>query len=160
MEPILSNGDMVDVVEYEGASPQRGDIIAFISPANINRIFFKRIIALPGDRLEIEADGDVLVNVQVIEEPYARGPTMCSEQLKRGDTYAAARVPAGAMSAAEPEMEPSPRPSPPLRSGDSACHQTVPEGAFFVMGDNRQNSSDSRQGWVVPTENIIGRVAI
>jgi signal peptidase I len=53
----------------------------------------------------------------------------------------------------------------PYIDGRTTCQSscgpwTVPEGAYFVMGDNRQNSSDSRQGWFVPEENIIGKALI
>ena len=53
----------------------------------------------------------------------------------------------------------------PYIEGQTACHGAcgpwqVPERSYFVMGDNRQNSSDSRQGWFVPEENIIGKALI
>ena len=53
----------------------------------------------------------------------------------------------------------------PYIEGQTACHGAcgpwqVPERSYFVMGDNRQNSSDSRQGWFVPEQNIIGKALI
>ena len=156
MEPTFASGTDLEVIDYGDASPQHGDVVVFISPTNISRMFIKRIIAIPGDRFEVSADGDVLVNGELIDEPYAIGPTVCSEHSTRAGTYAAARIPLGAMSDSEPEPQATPKGSPPLRG--TPCSQTVADDAYFVMGDNRRNSSDSRQGWLVPVENLIGWV--
>ena len=106
--------------DYGDAAPQRGDIIVFRSPTNVNRDFIKRIIGVPGDVVEIDqATETVKVNGEAIDEPYIAGRTVCR----------------------------------------STCGPwVVPKRAYFVLGDNRQNSTDSRRGWFVPEENILGRV--
>lgn len=156
MEPAFPHGTDLEVIDYGDASPQHGDVIVYFAPINLTRIFIKRIIAIPGDRFEVSADGDVLVNGELIDEPYAIGPTVCPEHSTRAGIYAAARIPLGGTSNNQPEPQATPKGSPPLRG--TACSQTIAEDAYFVMGDNRQNSSDSRFGWLVPMENIIGWV--
>ncbi len=122
--PFFDAGD--NPVHHLWDSPDRGDVIVFISPRDLargnNRDFIKRIIGVPGDVLEIDREtNEVMVNGEVIDEPYIAGVTRCT----------------------------------------STCGPwVVPERASFVMGDNRQNSSDSRQGWFVPEENIIGKALI
>jgi signal peptidase I len=118
--PFFDAGD--NPVHHLWASPARGDVIVFRSPTNIQRDFIKRIIGVPGDVVEINRENNVvMVNEQVIDEPYIRGETTC-----RG----------------------------------TCGPWVVPERSYFVMGDNRSNSSDSRQGWYVPEENIIGKALI
>lgn len=120
--PFFDAGD--DAVHHLWGSPARGDVIVFRSPTAVpqERDFIKRIIGVPGDKVEIDREmAAVVVNGQVIEEPYVRGTTTCSM---------------------------------------SCGPWVVPERAYFVMGDNRNNSSDSRQGWFVPEENIIGKTLI
>jgi len=118
--PFFDSGD--NPVHHLWDTPSRGDVIVFRSPTNVSRDFIKRIIGVPGDTVEIDRDAStVMLNGEIIEEPYIQGKTTCS----------------------------------------GTCGPwVVPEGAYFVMGDNRQNSSDSRQGWFVPEENIIGKTLI
>ena len=118
--PFFDSGD--NPVHHLWDSPDRGDVIVFRSPRNVDRDFIKRIIGVPGDTVTIDRDtGAVMVNGEILDEPYIRGKTTCL---------------------------------------GSCGPWVVPERAYFVMGDNRQNSSDSRQGWFAPEENIIGKALL
>ncbi|MBI2914053.1 MAG: signal peptidase I [Chloroflexi bacterium] len=131
--PFFDAGD--DPVHHLWAAPDRGDVIVFRAPTSPDRDFIKRIIGVPGDTIEIVPDKtQVLVNGNAIDEPYIQGTTTCSRGC-------------------------GPWPVPPANSPESmkACGSPA---CYFVMGDNRQNSSDSRQGWLVPEENIIGKALI
>jgi signal peptidase I len=130
--PFYDAGD--SPVHHLWGSPERGDVIVFRAPTSPNRDFIKRIIGVPGDTVHIEEDtGKVSVNGQVLVEDYINGTTRC------GTTCDISVPPAGSDEAR-------------LTCGSDQC--------YFVMGDNRQNSSDSRQGWMVPEENIVGRTLI
>lgn len=119
MEPSLHNGErlLVDKLTYRFRDPQRGEIIVFRYPADPGRKFIKRIIGLPGDRIEIH-DQTVFLNGEPLTEPYINGPTY------------------GEFSAV-----------------------VVPPNHYFVLGDNRNNSEDSRYPDVgaVPQRSIVGR---
>ncbi|MEX0683757.1 MAG: signal peptidase I [Dehalococcoidia bacterium] len=120
--------------DYLWDSPSRGDVIVFRAPTSVDRDFIKRIIGVPGDTVELNNEtGEVHVNGHLLSEPYIQGNTNCGAEC----TY---HIPAAGTDEA---FE---------RCGSSEC--------FFVMGDNRQNSSDSRQDWLVPKENIIGKALI
>jgi signal peptidase I len=118
--PFFDSGD--NPIHHLWDVPNRGDVIVFRAPTNTERDFIKRVIGVPGDVVEVDAEkSQVLINGEAIDEPYISGTTSCT----------------------------------------SSCGPwTVPAGAYFVMGDNRRNSSDSRQGWFVPEENIIGKALI
>ena len=133
MAPTLSHGMEVEVIPYEGRLPEQGDIIVFRAPTSPNRDFIKRIIGLPGDTIEITPEGDVILNDETLSEPYIMGTTNCSNECE-----GPIAIPAEGSLEARAEC------------GSTSC--------YFVMGDNRQNSSDSRQGWLVPLENIHGWV--
>jgi signal peptidase I len=131
MSPTFVDGQTVSVQPYaSGDAPASGDIVIFRAPTAPHREFIKRIIGLPGDTIEIR-DGSVLVNGEPLDEPYAAGSTNCSSPQCR---WVAADGITG--------------------PGEVYC----PRDCYFVLGDNRQNSSDSRQGWLVPRENITGFV--
>ena len=129
----LIGGDS-DGPEYLWGRPTRGDVIVFAAPTSTDRDFIKRIIGLPGDDIVIdEATGEVSINAVVLDEPYIRGRTSCG-------------------SACEIDIPAAGSQESFDTCGSSEC--------YFVMGDNRANSSDSRQGWLVPKENIIGKTLI
>jgi signal peptidase I len=120
MLPNVHPGEyiMVSKAAYFFGPPERGEIIVFDSPRNPNSDLIKRIIALPGETIEIK-DGTVFVNDTPLAEPYILEPPR----------YAYPR-------------------------------QKVTAGYYFVLGDNRNNSTDSHKGWTVPRENIIGKAWI
>ena len=117
MEPSLHSHQylIVSKVTYRFADPQRGDIVVFRFPHDPSRDFIKRIIALPGEAVEVRS-GRVLINGQALEEPYVHDPPLYSYPRR-----------------------------------------IVPPGEYFVLGDNRNNSSDSAAwGWL-PGEYVIGK---
>jgi signal peptidase I len=120
MLPGIEDGDyiLVSKATYFLNEPHRGDIIVFHSPNDPNTDLIKRIIALPGDSVEIK-DNKVFVNDTPLVEPYT--------------------------------LE-SPHYRMPL--------EEIPPDHYFVLGDNRNNSSDSHRGWTLPRENIIGKAWI
>ena len=122
MRPTLQSAErlVVNKFIYRFRPPERGEILVFRYPKDPSRDFIKRVIAIPGDTIEIK-DGRVFVNQQLMNEPYILSKT-------RGDY--------------------------PLT--------TVPEGHIFVMGDNRNNSEDSRFADVgfVPYELIKGKAVL
>ncbi len=135
MSPTIDNGQRIEIIPYGDAEPQPGDIVAFLysGPDEIivllPRVFVKRIVAQSGDSVEVRNEtGTVVVNGAELDEPYAQGETTC-------------RVPCSWI-------------LPPAGSGDSLGE--CPTICYFVLGDNRQNSSDSRQDWLVPAEDILG----
>jgi signal peptidase I len=123
----------------------RGDIIVFHYPVDPQQHFVKRVIGLPGDRLRM-VNKKVLINGKPLDEPYVRfiepRNNLFRDDFPRVDIAA------------------------PRLAGDWWLQMNrlvvdgqliIPEGHYFVMGDNRDNSDDSRYWGFVPQENIIGR---
>lgn len=117
MEPNFHDGQrlVVNKAVYFFGEPERGDVIIFKAPNGRNEDFIKRVIAIPGDIVEVKR-GAVYVNGVALDEPYIM--------------------------------------SPPSYRVDKT---EVAENSYFVLGDNRNHSNDSRRGWVVPRENIKGK---
>lgn len=149
MEPTLHDGDQLDVMRYT-RPVGRGDLVVFRAPTSPQREFLKRIIGVPGDRIRIDTpSGTLRVNGEEQAEPYTQGRTECNGTLCLVD------VPdVGGASVPSPEASPL---AVNQGAGQPECETTA---CYFVMGDNRQNSSDSRGGWMVPRENIIGKTLI
>jgi signal peptidase I len=131
--PFFDAGD--DPVHYLWGAPDRGDVIVFRAPLSPERDFIKRIIGVPGDSVEIhESSGEVRVNDQLLSEPYIQGVTGCSSPVCTWTV--------------------------PEAGTPESVNQCGSDHCYFVLGDNRQNSSDSRQGWLVPKENVVGKALI
>ena len=120
MEPNFHDGQylFVNRIVYMLHPPERGDVIVLIPPTSTSRDYIKRVIGLPGERVEI-LPGRVLIDGQELKEPYPLNP----------GTYSFGPV-------------------------------TVGSGEYFVLGDNRDNSSDSHSWGMLAAKQIIGRAWI
>ena len=159
MEDTLLVGDylLVDKLHFGGefGAPfvpyrpiKRGDIVVFHYPVNPPQHFVKRVIGVPGDRVR-------LINKQVYVNGVATRRTFCRAQDRRSQCFSR-RVPAVESVPTELRLPGGCRCKSLVEDGQLI----VPAGNYFVMGDNRDDSSDSRYWGFVPQENIIGRPLI
>jgi signal peptidase I len=112
---VHNNYVIVNRLAYKFGEIERGDVVVFKFPHNKEEDYIKRVIALPGEKIEI-SNGSVQINGQALEEPYLRAPILAD--------YSAV---------------------------------TVPQEMVYVMGDNRNDSSDSRRWGSLSIEDIIGK---
>lgn len=178
MEPNLYQGDYIIVSKFSygwsrhsipfspplfqgrilGKPAQRGDIVVFKLPRDGHTDYVKRIIGLPGDRIQMK-DGLLYINDQQVQRQFAgtrkedtgfgfvRDVANYRETLPGGRSFLTSDF------GTDGEL-------------DNTDVFVVPEGQYFVMGDNRDNSSDSRvppeAGGVgfVPAENLVGKAQI
>ncbi len=122
MQPTLHTSEyiLVDKAQYLFSRPERGDVIVFEYPLDTSEDYVKRVIGLPGDRVTVEADGQVLVDGIAIKEPYVND---------LDNPY-------------EPRT------------------WYLKASQYFVLGDNRGDSSDSRDWGPVPYKDIIGKAVL
>jgi len=124
---------------------RRGDVIVFHYPINPVQDFVKRVVAVPGDRLRL-INKRVYINGALVDEPYTQHITTLRNRYR--DDFPQTESPDYGVDARWwKEM--------PKLVED---HQLIiPEDHYFVMGDNRDDSQDSRYWGFVPRENIVGR---
>jgi signal peptidase I len=128
MYPSLHDGDLLIAsrLDYRVHPIQRGDIVILKDPLDPSRDFIKRVVGLPGDRVQIR-DHRVLVNGIALREPYVQTPW-----VETGDW-------------------PGPGPTD---------FNVVPTNSYFVLGDNRDHSSDSRVFKWVAQDKIDGKAVM
>jgi signal peptidase I len=130
--------------------PQRGDVVVFRLPSNPSINYIKRLIGLPGDRIQVTG-GQLFINEVAVDKEYL------DDFVDEDDSKIKRFV----------ETLPEGKKITILDQNDSPQDNTgiyvVPEGHYFMMGDNRDNSQDSRflsSVGYVPEENLVGRATI
>jgi signal peptidase I len=181
MKPTIFEGDFIVVNKLawdlkvpfrtehisQWGDPQRGDIIVFKNPEGGDRLV-KRVIGMPGDKLRIIGE-QIWINDQLLSYyplPKSRFPAL-NEQDKATHTVAAEQLPLPAVddAAADSNQAPSatavvhpvmfgPEKRLPPIQGD----YSVPQGQYFMLGDHRNDSRDSRYFGAVDRSAMLGRV--
>lgn len=180
MMPTLLVGDFILVEKFtyglkdpvarnkfvEIGSPERGDIVVFKFPSNPNIDYIKRVVGLPGDTV-------IYRNKQIFIKPACDKKEDCEPMRPvelsfemRGE-YVQNGVPLARYSEQlgdvkheilrNPGAFTNPQNYKPKQPGTQLDEWIVPEGQYFVMGDNRDNSLDSRFWGFVPDENLVGK---
>jgi len=150
MKPTLLVGDfiLVNKLVYGFSEPKRGDIVVFKYPIDPNIDFIKRIVALPGEEVEVR-NNQVFIN----------GKPLPLIEVGRGEDNGVRKViyeevlPEGIKHKVQfyEDFPFSKRDFGPV---------VVPPNHYFVMGDNRDNSEDSRYWGFLPRENIVGKAFV
>lgn len=136
-----------------GNKPERGDVIVFKLPTNTSIDYIKRVVALPGETVQV-IDGELYINRQKVEREFVRMKHIDEGHGKVTMTEYIETLPGGIMHPIYEEGDDRPL--------DNTEEFLVPEGHYFAMGDNRDNSQDSRVGNLVgfiPLENVVGRAS-
>ena len=136
-----------------GSSPERGDVAVFKFPPNPSLDYIKRVIGLPGDRIQMK-DGQLFINgVGVPREKVGQIDNPDITEVDHPVDVYRETLPDG-VSYDTLDLTPN-------SIGDNTREFVVPAGHYFMMGDNRDNSTDSRFSvGFVPEENLVGRANI
>ena len=130
--------------------PERGDVAVFRLPSNVSVDYIKRVVGLPGDRIQVKR-GILHINGQAVERRLVGNGNIASGQTSLVTQRYEEVFPDGHTHIIQEVSD--------NQVFDNTPEFTVPEGNYFMMGDNRDNSRDSRSSSVgfVPFENFIGR---
>ncbi|WP_438767479.1 signal peptidase I [Kushneria sp. TE3] len=156
MEPTLDVGDFIAVSKFsyglrlpvintkilDTGEPERGDIMVFRFPGDTSVNYIKRVIGVPGDRIRYQ-DKQLYINGQPVRKDLLddSGSDNDTQALYRESLKGVEHHIFNNLDAPGPQMN----------------EVTVPPGHYFMMGDNRDDSNDSRYWGFVPEENIVGR---
>lgn len=164
MHNSLLTGDhlIVDKLAYSPPGPvskyllpytqvKRGDIIVFRHPVLLQENYVKRVIGIPGDRIHL-VNKQLYLNGKAKQEPYAIHISPYISQYRDNFPVGDLDYEADAAQAA--------RARGMVRDDVKDGDLVVPPGMYFAMGDNRDNSADSRYWGLVPRENIMGKPTI
>ena len=138
--PVL-NKKVVDI-----GDPQRGDVVVFRFPLDPSTDYIKRVVGVPGDHIQYNNKTLVINGEKVPQIP-------AGSYIGKGSglSMSGASVREEQLGKVRHQILVMPR------TGGKNVDVTVPEGHYFVMGDNRDNSNDSRYWGFVPDENLVGR---
>lgn len=169
LEPTLLVGDFILLNKYDYGvrlpivrkkifaigEPQRGDIMVFRWPPNPAYYFIKRVIGLPGDQISY-----------INKELFVNGQKIPQTELDMSQTKSGAPLPVSGdewgMQKKEEDLLGMKHKIYilPTRASRDYKDIVVPKGMYFVMGDNRDNSADSRYFGFVPDRNIVGKAVL
>ncbi len=155
MQPTLKKHDrvLVDKRIYKREPVRRGDVVTFINPNERHVNYIKRVVALPGDTIEMHS-GKLYVNGEKL--PVVESSEPLPEELATGDGEAKIYWETNGAAGYKILLAP-PGPDAP-RQIQEVPKTTIPSGHCFVFGDNRNNARDSRHFGPIPLVDVIGRV--
>ncbi|HEY8278408.1 MAG TPA: signal peptidase I [Bdellovibrionota bacterium] len=147
MVPNLLVGDrlVADGWSYWKAEPKRGDIIVFDYPKDPSTKFVKRLVGLPGDVIQLK-QGELYINNKIVPQRRTERPNFTDGAWTATEFVENLDGVEHTIYRSQPE------------NNENYGPQTVPAGHYFMMGDNRDRSSDSRVWGFVKREQVIGRM--
>ena len=163
MIPTLMVGDFILVNKYaygirlpvvhtklvDLGEPKRGDVVVFRYPRNPDLDYIKRVVGLPGDHISYR-NKRLVINGEVIPKKFLRPYKAEDEYFSEEDMVFVEKL--GAVEHLVLNNK--------ARTRSAGGEYVVPDGHYFVMGDNRDNSNDSRFWGFVPEENLVGRAMV
>jgi signal peptidase I len=167
MEPTIKVGDRLlaykfaynfkvpftEIVLWHLGTPQRGDIIVFKYPKEPDVDYVKRVVGLPGDKIEVINDILFINDKEQVRQPREDARDFLSDIHDNASIKLLYQENLEGTDHWVMQNQPNYRPFSPRNWGP----EIIPEKSLFVMGDNRDNSTDSRMWGIVPMENVRGR---